>query len=109
MSVALGIHHAMRMRSIFISGRSGSAVFSPHYLKKRHDSPPPPAPHTQKSYGTQNVCSDFHYKMFSGTFPIVTITERDMIKMYTDIHVKNSLFSSDFKETRTFSTYFFEK
>jgi len=40
------------------------------------------------------------------TFLILRRNERDMIKMYNGLHVKYSLFLSDFKYTWTFSTDF---
>ena len=46
----------------------------------------------------------FSLQRLSETFFILKITERDMIIIFTDLHVKYTLFLSDFIETRIFLT-----
>jgi len=66
--------------------------YSPTFSQKQHDF------RTKK--GTENkICFDFHYKLFSEIFPILTANERDMIKMYVGLHVQQLLFLYDFNET----------
>ena len=48
----------------------------------------------------------FSLQLLSETFLILSRNERDMIKMCIGLHVKYSLFLSDFNETRIFSTDF---
>jgi hypothetical protein len=52
------------------------------------------------------MCFDFLYNILSETFLILRITERDIIKMYIDLHVQSSLFLYCFNETWIFSTDF---
>jgi hypothetical protein len=91
--VALVFHHAMRMRHIVTWGLSGSFCILSHYLTN--------GAIFRKLLNIQNVFW-FFLQLLSETFLILRTTERDMIKMYIDLHVKYPLFLSDFNDTLIF-------
>ena len=45
------------------------------------------------------MCIDFLYTYYLKYFFILRVNERDIVIMYTGLHVKYTLFLSDFNET----------
>jgi len=68
-SVALSIHHAVRMRHIFICGLPGSTMLSPH-SHKRHDF---------RRKGIKKSVFRLSRQLLSENFRILRRIERDMI------------------------------
>ena len=59
-----------------------------------------------KNLLTQNVCSDFLYITCQKYFSLYDKFSEILSEMYTSLHVKNWLFSSDLNETLIFSIDF---
>jgi hypothetical protein len=93
--VALVIQHAMSMRHIIICGLHHSNNIFPHYLKKARFS-------KNKSLNIKFVFR-VSLQLLSEIFIILRSNERDVIR---NVHVKYTLFLSDFNVTCIFSTYF---
>jgi len=61
----------------------------------------------KKSYGTRNVCFAFLYNFYLKHFSFYKKKISEIrCEMYSGLHVKYTLFLSDFNETWTFSTDF---
>ena len=91
--VALNIQHAMHMRRIILSSvASPDVLYLSTLPHKRHD--------FRKERYTY-VCFLFSLQLLSETFLILR-SERDLIKMYTGLHVQYLSLSSDLNETLIF-------
>jgi len=86
--VALGIHHAMRMSHIVISGLSGPTILYQlsHFIDHK-------------------MCLDFLYNLCLKHSLYEEMSEI-WSNMYTGLHVQYPIFLSGFNETLTFSTDF---
>jgi hypothetical protein len=78
----------MRMRHILSSVGSPGLQYFPHYLINAT---------MFENAVKQNMCFNvlYHFERFL----ILKRVDRDLIKMYVDVHVKHTLFLSDFNKS----------
>ena len=98
-SVNLGIRHAESLRHITICGLSGSTIFFTHYLTNG-------TIFEEKKLLDMKSVFLFYVQNLSETFLILRRIQWNHIINVLGLHVKYSLFLSDFNETWIFLTNF---